>query len=123
MLLRCPRQFQHRYLFGEKERPGEAIVIGSFFHETLEWNYRRRSSSHADNPLSDAVQYLQDEAVPKVIEQEGGEDKILWDTGPRRRSLRCGAGHVRLLPTRRAPHPACRSEERVWIESQASRCP
>lgn len=79
MALRCPRQFQRRYLFGEKQRPGESIVIGSFFHETLEWNYRDKIESHADKPLSDAVQFLQDEAVPKVIEEEGGVDNILWD--------------------------------------------
>jgi RecB family exonuclease len=80
MVLRCPRQFQRRYIFGEKQRPGESIVIGSFFHETLEWNYRDKIESHIDKPLSDAVQYLQDEAVPKVIEEEGGVDNILWDS-------------------------------------------
>ena len=79
MALRCPRQFQRRYLFHEKQRPGESIVIGSFFHETLDWNYKTKMSTFADQPLSDAVQYLQDEAVPKVIEEEGGVDNILWD--------------------------------------------
>lgn len=80
MVLRCPRQFQRRYIYGEKQRPGEAIVIGSFFHDTLEWNYGQKIASHTDHPLSDAVQYLQDEAVPKVLEQEGGEENILWDS-------------------------------------------
>ena len=79
MVLRCPRQFYRRYILGEKQRPGESIVIGSFFHETLDWNYQQKIASHADNPLSDAVQYLQDEAVPKVIEEEGGVENILWD--------------------------------------------
>jgi RecB family exonuclease len=80
MVLRCPRQFYRRYILGEKQRPGESIVIGSFFHETLDWNYKQKIESHADNPLSDAVQYLQDEAVPKVLEEEGGVDNILWDS-------------------------------------------
>jgi hypothetical protein len=80
MALRCPRQFQRRYLFGEKQRPGEALVIGSFFHETLDFNYKQKIESHVDYPLSDAVQYYGDVAVPKVLEQEGGADNIEWDT-------------------------------------------
>jgi len=80
--MRCPRQFQHRYLRGEKERPGEAIVLGSMFHETLEWNYVQKIQSHVDQPISDAVQYLHDVAVPKVIEENGGADNIQWDAEP-----------------------------------------
>ena len=82
MLMRCPRQFQHRYLRGEKERPGEAIVLGSMFHETLEWNYVQKIKSHVDQPISDALQYLYDVAVPKVIEENGGADNIQWDDKP-----------------------------------------
>jgi hypothetical protein len=80
MVMRCPRQFQRRYLFHEKQRPGESIVIGSFMHETLEWNYRTKVDTHTDQPLSDAIQYLGDVAVPKVIEENGGEDEIVWDS-------------------------------------------
>jgi hypothetical protein len=80
MLYRCPRQFQHRYLRGEKERPGGNLIIGGFFHSTLEWNYAQKISSHRDQPLSDAVQYLHDVAVPEILEKEGGEDWIAWDT-------------------------------------------
>jgi PD-(D/E)XK nuclease superfamily len=80
MLFRCPRQFERRYLHGEKERPGEAIIVGSFFHEPLEWNYKQKIASHADLPLSEIVTYLQDAAVPKVLEEEGGVDNIRWDT-------------------------------------------
>jgi hypothetical protein len=80
MLMRCPRQFQHRYLREEKERPGGNLVIGGFFHKTLEWNYEQKIESHRDHSLSDAVQYLHDIAVPKVIEESGGQDWIAWDT-------------------------------------------
>ena len=80
MVLRCPRQFYRRYILGEKQRPGESIVIGSFFHETLDWNYKTKIASHTDQPLSDAVQFMQDVAVPKVIEEEGGVENILWDS-------------------------------------------
>jgi hypothetical protein len=80
MLYRCPRQFQHRYLRHEKERPGGNLVIGSFFHKTLEWNYLQKVDSHRDEPLADAVQYLNDVAVPTVLEENGGVDEIVWDT-------------------------------------------
>lgn len=82
MLFRCPRQFQRRYLFGEKERPGEAIVVGSFFHETLDFNYQQKIASHQDLPLSQMIEYLHDAAIPKVLEEEGGVDTIRWDTTP-----------------------------------------
>jgi hypothetical protein len=80
MLMRCPRQFQHRYLRGEKERPGGALVIGGIFHDTLEWNYLQKLDSHVDQPFSDAIQYLGDVAVPKIIEENGGVDNVSWDT-------------------------------------------
>lgn len=80
MLFRCARQFQHRYLLGEKERPGEAIVVGSFFHEALDHNYQQKIASHTDLPLSEIVTYLHDAAVPLVLEQEGGVENIRWDT-------------------------------------------
>jgi len=79
MLLRCPRQFQRRYLFGEKEKPGENLFVGSSFHETMEWNYLTKIDSHEDQPLSDAIAYLHDAAIPKVLEESGGQDEIVWD--------------------------------------------
>src|SRR5262245_15382601 len=80
MFRRCPEQFRHRYILGEKERPGEALVIGSMFHESLGWNYLAKIDSHEDQPLADLVQYHQDVAVPKVLEEHGGEDEIAWDS-------------------------------------------
>lgn len=81
MLRRCPRQFQQRYIRGKKEAPGESLVIGSFFHETMEWNYRQKIESHEDRPLSEVVEYLGDAAVPKVLDEAGGADEIRWDVG------------------------------------------
>jgi PD-(D/E)XK nuclease superfamily len=81
MFRRCPRQFYKRYILGEKERPGEALVIGSTFHESLEHNYLQKIESHEDLPLSEVIEYLQDAAVPKVLEEAGGADEIRWDVG------------------------------------------
>jgi hypothetical protein len=80
MLRRCPRQFQQRYIRGKRERPGESLVIGSMFHETLEHNYVQKIESHEDLPLSTVVEYLGDAAVPKVLEEAGGKDEVRWDT-------------------------------------------
>jgi hypothetical protein len=79
MFRRCPEQFRHRYILGEKERPGEALVVGSAFHEGLEFNYRQKIESFEDRPTAEVVEYLQDEAVPKVIEEAGGAEEIAWD--------------------------------------------
>jgi len=79
MFRRCPEQFRHRYILGQKERPGEGLVIGSMFHEGLEFNYSQKITSHEDRPVAEVIQYLQDEAVPKVLEENGGADEIAWD--------------------------------------------
>lgn len=65
---------------GLKERPGESLVIGSVFHEALEFNYRDKIDTHEDKPLSEVIEYLGDAAVPKVLEESGGKDEIRWDT-------------------------------------------
>jgi hypothetical protein len=79
MFRRCPEQFRHRYLLGEKERPGEGLVIGSAFHEGVEFNYAQKIESHEDRPTAEVVEYLQDVGVPKVLEDHGGADEIAWD--------------------------------------------
>lgn len=79
MFRRCPEQFRHRYILGEKERPGEGLVIGSMFHEAVEFNYAQKIESHTDRPVAEVVEYLQDEAVPKVLEANGGAEEISWD--------------------------------------------
>lgn len=79
MFRRCPEQFRHRYILGEKERPGEALLIGSALHEGLEFNYGQKLTSFEDRPTAEVVEYLQDVGVPKVLEENGGEDNIAWD--------------------------------------------
>jgi hypothetical protein len=80
MFRRCPEQFRHRYVKGEKERPGEGLVIGSMFHDALGWNYGLKIDSHEDRPTNEVVQYLQDESIPKVLEENGGAEEISWDS-------------------------------------------
>lgn len=84
MFRRCPRQFQQRYLLGRKEPPGEGLVLGSVFHETLNYNYGQKIVSREDRPLSELVEYLNDDAVPRVIETAGGMGEVRWDSEPTR---------------------------------------
>lgn len=79
MFRRCPRQFQQRYIHGRKEPPGEGLIVGNFFHETIGFNYQSKISTHEDRPLSELVEYLQDAAVPRVISNAGGLTEIRWD--------------------------------------------
>jgi len=79
MFRRCPEQFRHRYLLGQKERPGESLLVGSAFHEALEHNYKQKIQSHEDRPLDELVQFLQDAGVPKVLEEAGGAEEVAWD--------------------------------------------
>ena len=75
----CPEQFRQRYILGRKERPGEGLVIGSAFHEGVEYNYAQKIQSHEDRPTAEVVEYLQDVGVPKVLEEQGGAEEIAWD--------------------------------------------
>jgi PD-(D/E)XK nuclease superfamily len=79
MFRRCPEQFRHRYILGEKERPGESILVGSAFHEALEYNYKQKIESHEDRPLGELIEFLQDAGVPKVLEEAGGAEVVSWD--------------------------------------------
>ena len=81
MFRRCPRQFQQRYIHGRKERPGEGLVIGSAFHGGVEYNYAQKITSHTDRPTAEVVEYLQDQAIPTVLDEQGGAEEIAWDSG------------------------------------------
>jgi PD-(D/E)XK nuclease superfamily len=94
MLYRCPRQFQHRYLRHEKERPGGNLVIGGMFHKTLEWNYAQKIQSFEDRPLAQAIEYLQDAATPMILEEHGGAGEIAWDKGTSLEDARSDAERI-----------------------------
>jgi PD-(D/E)XK nuclease superfamily protein len=83
MLARCPEQFRQRYVLGKKERPGEALVIGTAVHKTAEENFRQKIESHEDLPASWLIQWYDDVGFPLALEerQEKGEE-VAWDTDP-----------------------------------------
>lgn len=83
MLARCPEQWRQRYVLGRKERPGEALVIGTAVHVTAEHNFRQKIDSHEDIPFDTLVQWYDDVGFPTAItEREEKGEEVLWDTDP-----------------------------------------
>jgi len=58
MFLRCPRQYEFRYIYDLKIPPSGAMVQSKVWHETLEKNYRQKVHSDTDLPLSDMQDYF-----------------------------------------------------------------
>jgi len=48
MFLRCPRQYEFRYIHGLKIPPSGAMVQSKVRHQTLEQNYRQKIQSSKD---------------------------------------------------------------------------
>ncbi|MBI5244050.1 MAG: PD-(D/E)XK nuclease family protein, partial [Elusimicrobia bacterium] len=51
MFLRCPRQYEFRYMQGLKQPPSGAMVQSKVWHRTVEENYRQKIESAKDLPL------------------------------------------------------------------------
>jgi hypothetical protein len=58
MFLRCPRQYEFRYIEGLKIPPSGAMVQSRVWHETLENNYKQKITSDTDLPLPDMQEYF-----------------------------------------------------------------
>lgn len=82
MFKRCPEQFRQRYVLGRKERPGEALVIGTAVHLAAEHNFQQKVSSFEDVPFLDLLTWYDDIAFTRALDdrQQQG-DEILWDAG------------------------------------------
>lgn len=50
---RCPEQYRRRYILGQKERPGGALIVGSADHYAHEVNFRQKITSGVDLPVTD----------------------------------------------------------------------
>lgn len=53
MYLRCPRQWEYRYVDGLKIPPASALTLGKSFHKAVETNYRQKTESKTDLPVFD----------------------------------------------------------------------
>lgn len=79
MLKVCPEQYRQRYILHKKERPGEALTLGSAMHSALAFNLEQKIESHEDRKVKEVIEYFHDEAWPKAIEADGGKEEIRWD--------------------------------------------
>jgi hypothetical protein len=82
MLAICPRQWQARYIWQRKEAPGAALILGTANHSAMGFNLLDKIETGSDLPLSDVVQYFNDEAWPSALEERGGAGEVQWDDGP-----------------------------------------
>lgn len=58
MFLRCPRQYEFRYIQGLKVPPSGAMVQGRVWHQTLERNYSQKIDSDSDLPLGEMQEFF-----------------------------------------------------------------
>lgn len=58
MFLRCPRQYEYRYIRGIKAPPSGAMVQSCVWHETLERNYRQKIDSDRDLALGEMQEFF-----------------------------------------------------------------
>ena len=82
MLKICPEQYRQRYILGRKERPGEALTLGSAVHKALGFNFEQKIVSHEDVAPDVVVEYFHDKAWPDALQSDGGESEIRWDSKP-----------------------------------------
>ena len=90
MLRRCPRQFQERYIFGRKERPAEAPLIGTAVHAALERNFEQKIASHEDLPTHELLDWYSEVGFPSAVVEgeEKAEAETFWATDPERARTR-----------------------------------
>jgi hypothetical protein len=83
MAARCWEQFRQTYVLGRRQRPGEALVIGTAVHLAAEHNFSQKIESHEDIPTDDLVTWYDDVGFPGAIaEREEKGEEVAWDTGP-----------------------------------------
>ena len=70
MFLRCPHQFERRYIRGEIIPPGIAARRGSATHKAAQLNHEQKLHSQADLPVGDLQDSARDHYVT-LIREEG----------------------------------------------------
>lgn len=53
--IRCPKQWEYRYVYGLPEVVSGALIEGGCYHEGIELNYKQKISSHMDLPVPDIL--------------------------------------------------------------------
>lgn len=82
MLAICPRQWQARYVWGRKEAPGAARMLGRAFHSAAEFNFSQKITSGEDRPVAEVVEFFNDKAWPHALADAGGSEEVVWNDSP-----------------------------------------
>lgn len=77
MWQRCREQWRRRYVLGERERPGAALVVGGADHAAHEVNFRQKIDSHQDLPVNEVEEAFAS-AFDERVAECGGEAEVEW---------------------------------------------
>jgi CRISPR/Cas system-associated exonuclease Cas4 (RecB family) len=97
MYLKCPRQYEYRYIKGIKKPPSGALVLGTVWHSTVEENYKQKIETKDDLPLDHMQDFFADSWEAKLEEEEidfKSSPATLKDTG----ISVVGAHHTNIAP-------------------------
>lgn len=68
MYLKCPTQYERRYIHGEKTPPGIALVEGSANHAALEWQNDFQMAHDRIAPVKKVIEVFGDDLTTRVRE-------------------------------------------------------
>jgi len=97
MIMRCPKQWEYRYVEGLKIPPSGALILGSAWHKGIEHNYRQKIDTGEDLPLSEVTDCFAD-----AFDERAKQD-VVWES--KKGELKdLGVTLSRIHHTKIAPH-------------------
>jgi len=70
MLLRCPRQYEYRYIQGLKVAPGAALLLGTSYHAALEKNFLQKVDTGIDLDAQTVLDAYDDAWTKRLANEE-----------------------------------------------------
>jgi putative RecB family exonuclease len=70
MFLRCPKQYEYRYILGKKIPPSGAMAQSSAWHSAVQVNYEQKIGTSEDLPEEEALSIFSDEFDRRFNEEE-----------------------------------------------------
>lgn len=69
MFLRCPKQYEFRYIKGIKIPPAGILILGSAGHSAIAHNYTQKIKTHKDLKTSDVLDFFAEDFDRRVEEE------------------------------------------------------
>ena len=70
MFLRCPKQYEFRYVNGIRIPPSGVLVLGGAGHSAIAYNYKQKIQTHQDLKINEVTEFFAEEFDRKVKEEE-----------------------------------------------------